>query len=82
MANLSDLSITRQESVLKFRMYIMMDDSNVLALKKVLEKRNLKELSKMINDESLFCKCKFISIVRMQFKKNYCIANCSYELIL
>lgn len=48
MANLSDFSITRQERVLKFRMYIMMDDSNVLALKKVLEKRNLKELFKMI----------------------------------
>lgn len=33
MSNFSDLGISRQERVLKFLMFIMMHDSNVLALK-------------------------------------------------
>lgn len=55
-SDFSDLRISRQERVLKFLMFIMKDDSNVLALKNVLEKRNLKELVETTKDESLFLK--------------------------
>lgn len=61
-SDFSDLRISRQERVLKFLMFIMKDDSNVLALKNVLEKRNLKELVETTKDESLFLKCRLTSI--------------------
>uniref|UniRef100_A0A8W8KS06 Uncharacterized protein n=1 Tax=Magallana gigas TaxID=29159 RepID=A0A8W8KS06_MAGGI len=56
ISDFSDLGISRQERVLKFLMFIMKDDSNVLALKNVLEKRNLRELVETTKDESLFFK--------------------------
>lgn len=62
MSDFSDLRISRQERVLKFLMFIMKDDSNVLALKNVLEKRHLKELVETTKDESLFSKCRLTSI--------------------
>lgn len=63
ISDFSDLGISRQERVLKFLMFIMKDDSNVLALKNVLEKRNMRELVETTKDESLFLKCRLTSII-------------------